>query len=153
MKLVILYSIISLSLFTSCVDGNYYEKNQAIPNREWDYATIPSFAIHVTERGSKFDVFINLRHTGDYDFSNIHVLLHQKGPNLLDTVQRREITLAELDGKWLGNSAGVLYDIQYLAVKDLVIPDTGLYTFSIEQSMRQNPLKDVSDVGIKLIKK
>ena len=137
----------------ACGDNSFYEQNQMIKNRSWTYTDKIEFPVHVTDNSSPYDIFINLRHGSDYDFSNIFVLVHQKGPGLADTMYRKEIPLAQLDGRWLGTSAGALYEVQYLAHQNFLFPDTGYYTFSIEQNMRQNPLDDVSDVGIKMIKK
>ncbi len=137
----------------SCGEGPFYEQNRIIENRSWTYDNKIEFPVHITDNTSPYAVFINLRHGPNYDFSNIFVLIHQKGPQLVDTAYRKEIPLAQLDGRWLGKSAGALYTVDYLAHRDFLFPDTGLYTFSIEQNMRQNPLVDVSDVGIKLVKK
>ncbi|WP_159637194.1 gliding motility lipoprotein GldH [Sphingobacterium composti Ten et al. 2007 non Yoo et al. 2007] len=138
---------------SSCTTDAYFEENKEIANRSWNYNQIPSFDIKINDKTAKYDVFINLRHTNLYDFSNIYVLLHEKGNSLIDTAYRKEIKLAELDGKWTGKLSGSLYEIQYLAKSDFVFPDTGTYTFGLEQNMRVNPLLEVADVGIKIIKK
>ncbi len=146
--------ILCILFFTiSCEYNTLYEQNKAIANRSWTYQDIPEFPVHIDDKNAKYDVFINLRHGSGYDFSNIFVLLHQKGQQLADTAYRKEIPLAQLDGRWLGKSAGTLYEVQYLAHTNFVFPDTGLYTFAIEQNMRQNPLMDIYDVGIKIEKK
>jgi gliding motility-associated lipoprotein GldH len=153
MKFFLFCALLLAMFMMSCTDAAYFEQNKAISNRSWAYSDVPEFAVHIDDSTATYDVYINLRHSGGYDFSNIYVLLHQAGSKLLDTAYRAEITLAELDGRWLGQSAGTLYELQYLAHQNFVFPDTGIYTFAIEQNMRQNPLKDVADVGIKLVKK
>lgn len=145
--------LVLFSLFSGCTSDAYFEENKAIANRSWDYNQIPSFEFKIEDNKAKYDVYINLRHTNLYDFSNIYVLLHPKGKGLADTSYRKEIKLAELDGKWVGQSSGSLYEIQYLAKSNFTFPDTGLYTFELEQNMRINPLLEVTDVGIKIIKK
>lgn len=148
----ILYSFGLVSFFISCTNVAVYEKNQSIPGRSWTYEIKPQFEVHIDDNKPLYNVYINLRHSNEYNFSNIFVLLHEKGTSLVDTAYRKEITLAQLDGRWLGNSAGSLYEIQYLAKENFVFPDTGIYTFAIEQNMRENPLKDIVDVGIKVVK-
>jgi gliding motility-associated lipoprotein GldH len=61
--------------------------------------------------------------------------------------------LAESDGRWLGNSAGNLYGQTVLLRENFTFPDTGKYVFSVGQSMRENPLRGINDVGIKIIKR
>lgn len=152
-KYTLFVSIIALTALVSCNSNAIFEDNTTIPDRSWTYSFKPSYNVKVDDKNAKYDVYINLRHTNEYDYSNIYLLLNEKGKGLKDTSHRKEISLAALDGKWYGKSAGSLYEVEYLAKKDLIFPDTGLYTFSIEQNMRDNPLKDINDVGIKVIKK
>lgn len=140
-------------LVFACTNTAYFEENTVIANRKWDYNQTPTFQVKIDDSLAKYDIYINLRHTNLYDYSNIFVLLHGKGKGLADTTLRKEIKLAELDGKWLGNSSGSLYEIQQLVKQGYSFPDTGIYTFAIEQNMRVNPLLEVTDVGIKIIKR
>lgn len=148
----ILYSYGMIFFFASCTNNAVYEENRAISERSWSYDEKPRFDVHIDDNKPKYNIYINLRHTNEYDFSNIFVLLHEKGSKLADTAYRKEISLAQLDGRWLGNSAGSIYEVQYLAKENFTFPDTGVYTFVIEQNMRQDPLKDIVDVGIKVVK-
>lgn len=141
------------ALLSSCVDGAYYENNSTIPNQSWSYDNIQKFEVNIDDTTARYDLFINLRHGADYNFSNIFVLLREKGKGLKDSAYRKEITLAQLDGRWLSNSAGGVYENQYLAKENFTFPDTGKYEFGVEQNMRENPLKDIINVGIKLVKK
>lgn len=142
-----------LIICASCTDAAFYEENKSIENRSWSYDNTQEFAVKIDDSTAKYDVFINLRHAAGYDFANIYLLLHQQGAGLLDTAYRHEIALAARDGRWLGRSAGTLYEVQTLAYTDFVFPDTGIYRFTLEQNMRQNPLAQIADVGIKLVKK
>lgn len=152
MKSFLAFIVLSFWLL-SCTNDAYFEENKVINDRSWDYNQKPSFSVKIEDNKAKYDVFINLRHTNQYDYSNLFVLLHEKGNHLLDTAYRKEIKIAELDGKWTGKPAGALYEIQFLAKSNFSFPDTGIYTFTLEQNMRVNPLPEINDVGIKLVKK
>lgn len=145
-------SLLLLIVLSSCDNGAIFDKNISINNRNWTYDQKPTFTFHVKDNAVKYNIFINLRHSAEYDYSNLFILVHEKGPKLKDTVYRKEIKLAELDGQWIGKSAASLYEMSYLAKKDYSFPDTGIYTFTVEQNMRDNPLKNVVDVGIKVVK-
>ncbi|KGE14674.1 gliding motility lipoprotein GldH [Sphingobacterium deserti] len=145
---------LSVLLFgNACSDSALFERNESIADRSWSYSDVPTFAIKITDAKSKYDLWVNVRHTNDYSYSNLFILFSQQGPGLKDTVQRYEIKLAEQDGRWTGSSAGNLYANQRLVKKDFVFPDTGIYNFGIEQNMRENPLKEIADVGLKVVKK
>ncbi|MFZ4261442.1 gliding motility lipoprotein GldH [Sphingobacterium sp. HJSM2_6] len=143
----------SIILFASCEQKAFYEENTVIPTQKWDYDFTPEFAVHISESQKSYDLFINLRHTAFYPYANCYVLLRQEGAGLKDTAIRYELKLAELDGKWTGNSAGNLYEHSNLIQENITFPDTGKYVFTIEQNMRDNPLIGVNDIGIKLISK
>jgi gliding motility-associated lipoprotein GldH len=142
-----------LLLGSACGDSALFERNESITNRSWSYSDVPTFDFHIADAGRKYDIWVNVRHTNDYKYSNLFILLRQHGPGLKDTVQRYEIKLAEADGRWTGSSAGNLYASERLVKKDVMFPDTGHYSFAIEQNMRENPLKEIADVGLKVVEK
>ena len=94
---------------------------------------------------------INLRVTGDYRYSNMFVLLKRSGPKL-KAVTRFEIKLANPDGQWLGQGSGNLYSYQVPLITNFKFPEKGIYQFEIEQDMRDNPLREVSDAGLRVEK-
>lgn len=139
--------------FASCSSNIVFEDNVTISKQQWSYEDIPSFTFRIDDARKKYSVAINFRHNKDYKFSNAFVLLHEKGWGLRDTSYRHELKLAELDGRWTGKPSGGLYHNEFLAKENFQFPDTGHYTFSIEQNMRVNPLVGVSDIGIKVFEK
>jgi len=149
----IIYSFLIVLGFSACNNHAIYDKSITIKNREWFYDQKPQFEVQVNDSTLKYNIYINLRHTNEYDYSNLYLLIHEKGSKLQDTTYRKEIKLAELDGKWIGKSAASLYEVEYLAKENYTFPDTGKYTFTLEQNMRENPLKNIVDIGIKVINK
>ncbi|WP_270088847.1 gliding motility lipoprotein GldH [Sphingobacterium sp. SYP-B4668] len=141
-------------LFLSACDPNTVtDQNILITDKTWPYHIVPKIKVHITDKNSTYDVFLNLRHNGDYKYSNIFVRIHEINPQGDIKKERRELKLAEKDGKWTGSSAGSLYAHQALLHENYHFPDTGVYIFGIEQNMRENPLMNVNDVGIKVVRK
>lgn len=153
MTRIIAISLLSLFTCFACNQDAYYEVNQSIANRTWSYDNKIKFDVPIDDSLAKYDVYLNLRHDKSYDYANIYVLLHQKGKNIQDTFIRKEIKLAELDGRWIGKSAGSIFETQSLIYENFTFPDTGIYHFEVEQNMRVDPLNDIVNVGIKLVKK
>ena len=134
----------------SCTDTAVLDENVAIENRAWLYEDQPRLTAHITDVTIPYNVYLNLRHTPDYPYSNIFVLVHQHAPNGRDTTERVELTLAEPDGRWLGKGNGSVYTHQHLIHEAVHFPDTGNYVFTLEQNMRENPLREITDVGIRV---
>lgn len=150
---VCFYGLLFTLLVASCQEAAFYETNAPIKNRSWNYGDMPKFDVNITDNKAKYDLWVNIRHTGEYNYANIFLLVHEKGPQTKDTAYRYEMKLAELDGRWTGNTAGNLYENELLIKENYTFPDTGTYSFTIEQNMRENPLRDISDIGIKLVQK
>ena len=86
-----------------------------------------------------YNLFLNLRVTGDYKYSNIFVLIHQTGPDNKSKVTRYEFKLANAYGEWLGDGSGNLYSYQIMFQSAYHFPVKGIYRFGIEQNMRDKP--------------
>ena len=71
-----------LSVLSSCQDANAIaDTNQAINNRTWSYVNKVRVPVTIDEKKRLTIMFlINLRHTGDYKYSNIFLLIHSRRP-------------------------------------------------------------------------
>lgn len=137
-------------LASSCTDRAVLDQHVAIADHAWRYDDQPRMVAHITDTAKRYHIYLNLRHTPEYRYSNIFILLHQHWPNQPDTAERIELRLAEPDGRWLGSGTGSVYAHQELIKEYVRFPDTGKYVFVIEQNMRENPLREITDIGIRI---
>lgn len=140
-------------LFTSgCTDPNaIIDQNTPIENHNWSYANKIKHSFKIDDTSVPYNLYINLRVTGNYRYSNMFVLVRRNGPKLKG-LTRYEIKLAKPDGEWLGQGSGNLYSQQVSILTNYKFPEKGTYEFEIEQNMRDNPLREVSDVGLRVEK-
>lgn len=141
-------------LFASsgCSDPNaVIDQNTAIENHNWSYTNKVKYTVKIDDPSVLYDLYVNLRITGDYKYSNIFVLIHRNGPKLKGAT-RYEVKLASLDGEWLGQGSGNMYSYQVPFQTNFKFPEKGTYEYEIEQNMRDNPLREVSDVGLRVEK-
>jgi gliding motility-associated lipoprotein GldH len=134
----------------ACSDNALIDQNIPIKNKTWLYVQKPEFSVHIADNASPYHLYLNLRNSVDYPFSNIFILIHQNYPNKSKTTYRVEVKLANAEGLWKGKSAGSLFSHQVRFLKDYHFPDTGKYTFQLEQNMRINGLEGINDVGIRI---
>jgi gliding motility-associated lipoprotein GldH len=145
--------ILVAALFSSCNDPNVLiDQNTEIDNHNWSYTNVINSTIKVDDNAVPYNIYLNLRVTGDYKYSNIFVLVHQTGPANKTLTTRYEFKLAEADGKWLGQGSGNLYSYQMMFRQGYKFPAKGIYHIGIEQNMRDNPLHEISDVGLRVEK-
>lgn len=136
--------------FTSCDSNRIFEENKEIAGSSWDKNNIISFPVQITDTLLPHNVYINIRHNGQYLNSNIYLFINITSPSgdmIRDTVN---CLLADEKGKWLGSGLGDLYHNQLMYKKNIRFPHSGTYKFDIEQAMRTDVLKDIEDVGIRI---
>jgi gliding motility-associated lipoprotein GldH len=138
---------------SGCTDPNaVIDQNTEIVNNNWAYTNKIKYPVKIDNEQQAYNLYLNLRVTGDYKYANIFLLIHQTNPDKKTAAVRYEFKLANPDGEWLGQGSGNLYSYQIPFLFNYKFPAKGTYTFQIEQNMRDNPLHEVSDVGLRVEK-
>ena len=126
-----------------------YENNQGFENNTWVYDDPKTFSFDIKDSSVFINLFINLRITTDYPYSNIYMFLHSDYPNGYTDIDTLEFFLADKDGYWLGDNSGTVVENSALISRGN-FPVSGTYTFKLEQAMRNDSLPEVLDVGIRI---
>lgn len=142
--------LLLIASFTACSDNAVVDTNQVVNGLNWSYINRVKIPVKIDDNSKAYRLYFNLRHTADYKYSNIFILIHQSGPGMKTETSRKEFQLAYPDGEWLGKGSGNLYTYQLPFRENYRFPAKGTYTFVFEQNMRDNPLREVSDVGLRV---
>jgi len=138
---------------SGCTDSNrVIDQNMEVPDHNWTYLNKFKYSVKIDDEKAAYNLYMNLRVTGDYKYANMFVLITRISPLKKIQVQRYELKLADKEGAWLGDGSGNLYSYQLPFLTGYKFPLKGTYTFTIEQNMRNNPLREVSDVGMRVEK-
>jgi len=139
-----------LLLLVSCSNRAVYEEYLAVDENGWNQNDTRSFEFEIQDTLLIYDLYLNIRNTTNYEYSNIYFFISTRFPDgreFSDTVQ---CFLADYQGKWLGKGLGKIKDNRLLFKRGIRFPASGRYKMSIEQAMREENLKGISDVGIRL---
>ena len=143
--------LLTLTAISGCYDQNaLYDQNTEIVNRNWSYANKLKYDVEIKDSSVPYNLFLNIRVTGDYKYANMFVLVSERGPTGKPGTLRYEFKLANPDGEWTGKGTGNIYSYQTLFKPSYKFPSRGIYHFEVEQNMRDNPLHEVSDIGIRV---
>lgn len=152
MRLGILLMLV-LSL-TSCTDQVVYKGSEIAPEGGWDRKWKPEFEFEIVDTVKQYNTYLDLRHTGDYPYSNLYLfvtLTVPGGETLVDTV---ECPLAAPDGNWYGKGLGFIHedriDAHVLYKYQDRFPVSGVYKMKVEQAMRRQTLEGVLNVGVSI---
>src|SRR3546814_4336173 len=115
----------------------------SIGDRGWSYEITPGFDLQVEDTSAVYSLALNLRHTGDYKYSNLFLLIHVIGPGQDTTTNRFEFLLAAPDGRWLGDGSGNLYSYRIPFSDSTHFSKAGMYHFMPEQKSRDQVITSI----------
>jgi gliding motility-associated lipoprotein GldH len=141
----------------SCTTIDLYEKTVAIPGHSWKSSFKPSFTFTIKDTASAYQLFLIIRHNDKYNYNNIYINMQTKQPGQ-DSIQqaRYDLLLATNENGWLAYGMDDIYEhrISLTATdKPSYFKKSGNYTFTVEQVMREDPLNNVLNVGLRIEKK
>ena len=143
--------LLLLELLQSCNTIDVYEQTIALPKQEWKSNLRLNFTADIKDSSAYYNIYFVLRHSEAYHFNNIWINLTSTFPKDTARTQRLNIQLATGNG-WLGTSMDDIIEQRLLINKQPVHLPAGIYKFSITQIMREDPLQNVLNAGIRVEK-
>ena len=150
-SLIILSFVVLLAL-TSCDPNRLYETNTPVVDEKWSYDDVKSFTIDVKDTTTRYNIYINMRHSFLFEWRNVYVQVGTQLPDGKKMDKRVNLPLCESDGKWYGSCLGDNCDLPVLIQENAKFPMIGKYTVTIKQDMRVNPLDKVKSIGLRVEK-
>lgn len=150
-KLFILLLIVIL--FSSCTRLDVFEKNTTIPGMKWNTNFIATGTVNISDTVSAYNIYIVMRHTDAYNYNNIWLNTGLQAPGDSMKFQKINLTLGNDASGWEGSGMNDIWEVRKLisGVPKRFIR-SGLYNFSIQHIMRDDPLREVMSIGIRLEK-
>ncbi len=137
----------------SCHKLDVYEKNTVMPVYAWSWSFKPEYNFEITDTVSSYNMMVVLRHTDAYAYNNIWINIGTKFPGDSMRYQRFDLQLGSDAHGWEGNGMDDIWELRKPITNGPVkFKKTGVYTFSLAQIMRQNPLEHVVSAGIRVEK-
>ena len=138
---------------SGCEGPAFFEENRALPSEIWHVDNVLEFTTNVEDTAAVYDFFLNIRHTGQYPYSNLYVFLDTEFPDQTIYKDTLECRLCDPGGRWYGSGLGDLLDLRVLFKLNTKLPQPGTYTIRLEQAMRQAELPHIKDIGLRVEKK
>lgn len=144
-------------LLLSCTTGDLYEKVVPIPGHQWKSSYKPRFTFNITDTAVPYRLYVVFRHSERYNYNNLWLKLGIQSPdsNRLSAAQY-ELPLANNDKGWLGTGMDDLYEHRIALTPEsgsFYFRRAGTYTFQVEQLMREDPLQEAYNVGLRVERK
>ncbi|MGH2552733.1 MAG: gliding motility lipoprotein GldH [Chitinophagaceae bacterium] len=160
LRVICLYILAAYSsqlVTVSCTTLDLYEKSVSIPGHSWKSSFRPSFTFTIKDTSVPYKLYFIIRHNDQYNFNNIYINLTTKQPSS-DSIQtlRFPLELAKNETGWDATGMDDIYEHRIPLTptgESFYFKKSGNYTFIIEQIMREDPLKYVLNVGLRIEKK
>lgn len=152
-RLILSAVIFSLLFITSCAQLDVFEKSAAIPKNEWNYTFKPTFSFNIKDTTSEYNLYVVLRHRDAYKYNNIWLNIGTQSPADTMRYQRFDLLLGDDAKGWDGAGMDDIWEIRKSITNGpFKFNKPGTYSFSIAQIMREDPLPNVLNVGIRVEK-
>ncbi|MBA7552747.1 Gliding motility lipoprotein GldH [subsurface metagenome] len=137
-------------MLCNCHVNELYDQVYTFTHDRWEDDQIIDFEFPVSDTAKAYDLFLQIRNSGSYSFSNVWLFVETYAPNgssLRDTV---EIILTDNAGCWLGKGIGNVNEMQVSFKQNVYFLHRGIYKVTIQHAMRDSTLLGILDIGLRL---
>jgi gliding motility-associated lipoprotein GldH len=146
----LLFFLLTATLLCSCGPKRFYEEISPVDKKGWHQDSLLTFRIDITDSTQYYDFYLFVRNTNDYAMQNFYVFFTTEFPNGFKSQDTLGFVLCDKYGNWKGKGHGYLKEQQFLFKPNVRFAHCGTYTFTVQQAMREEKLKGISDFGIAL---
>ncbi len=138
--------------FVSCDSNRIYETNKTIEGEKWHMDSSITFPFAIDDTLSSHNLLINIRNSGSYRYRNLLLYIDFQLPNDQIIVDTLNCILADEKGKWFGKGWGSIWSSAIPYKSRIRFPHKGEYRLKLAHAMRDENLKAITDIGIRIEK-
>jgi len=150
-KIVLLLTIISAILLQACSTTGLFEKTEAFADHAWASSNRLNFSFNIEDTDAWYNVYAVLRHTDAYRYNNIYINITSINPGDTAITTQRSFLLANNNG-WLGSAMDDIIEHRMVINDRPVKLKKGIYTVMLQQVMREDPLQNILNAGVRVEK-
>lgn len=140
--------------FASCNRNEVYYKFHEIETFEWSKHDTIYFEIDsaLISPGENYKITVEVSHNSNYPYRNIWLYAQDNINNSVFQDYSQQYSLADEYGKWFGAGFGAVYQMSLNYRSPVRFKDKRNYTIKLIHGMRDEPLKGIEKIGIKVEK-
>ncbi|MDE6493224.1 MAG: gliding motility lipoprotein GldH [Bacteroidales bacterium] len=135
---------------TACQHDTVLNKTFDTPRPAWAFNDPVCFNLTVIDTLTRYDLTFSLKHSEDYAWMNAFFLITTVFPDMNTAIDTLECILATPDGKWIGSRLGKYRNLGFLYKQNIAFPQAGEYRFEVRHAMRNDTLREIEAVGMKI---
>lgn len=141
----------------SCSKQAFFNKYVSLNNDKWAINQPVNFDVEVTDTITPASIFINIRNTNLYPYSNLYLIVTSYFNHTISQIDTLEYEMADPSGRWLGSGFAEVKENKLVFKTNTNFPKKGAYRFSISHANRANGsikgdefLIGLTDVGMRI---
>ncbi len=150
MRLVVV--VLACLGMVACHDNRLYEDHTTFGQRAWDVNVAPTFEFEVAQPAT-LPIYYTVRNSLDYPYARLFVnySLHDSTGQVLEEKLISNYLFDQKTGEPLGKSGlGDVFDHRFVLSPGFAFPAKGKYHVRLEQFMRQDTLKGILAIGVRV---
>ena len=137
----------------ACNNNVVFDKSFELnPYQGWEYTEELDFSFTVEDTSSSYQLFLDLEHGFEFPFQNLYLRLTTFFPNGDTTKAPLSLELADKSGRWYGKCGSKTCDVSIPLQEEIHFDRPGDYSIRIEQFMRENPVLELHQLGLRLLR-
>ena len=150
---IICLTFVCVSLWY-CTPRDDFKAIHDLKGSEWPIDSLHEFTFTIEDASKSYDIYYLIRNATAYPFYNLYIkrtLTDSTGKEMSKSMD--ELLLFEAKtGVPLGDGLGDIFDHKFkiASLSNYRFPKPGVYTFGVEQYMRQDPLLGIMSVGVSI---
>lgn len=137
-----------LASLLSCGQNDVYNEFNTLPKNGWFKRDVQRFTPESPDSTGHYDLFLTLRHNGDYAYRNLWLFVSYTGADGRQKTDTVNCELADEFGRWSGGGWGSYYQQELLLDNRFRFGRDQVVT--IQQAMRDDRIRGISDIGIRI---
>ena len=137
-----------LASLLSCGQNDVYNEFNTLPKNGWSKRDVQRFTPESPDSTGRYDLFLTLRHNGDYAYRNLWLFVSYTGADGRQKTDTVNCELADEFGRWSGGGWGSYYQQELLLDNRFRFGRDQVVT--IQQAMRDDRIRGISDIGIRI---
>lgn len=147
--LLIGLAVVGLGSLCSCRQNDIYNEFNTLPRNGWFKRDVQRFTPESPDSIGRYDLYLTLRHNGDYAYRNLWLFVSYTGADGEQKTDTVNCELADEFGRWSGGGWGSYYQQELLLDDCFRFVGKG-QVVTIQQAMRDDRIRGISDVGIRI---
>jgi len=148
----IILAVCLISTLWSCNKLDSFEQTVFFPEHQWASKNQPSFQFEVKDTVASYNIYVVIRHEDAFHFNNLWLNIITTAPSEKSNTQKVNLQLANNATGWLGSGMDDVFDHRIRITKSPIHLKKGVYQFSLQQIMREDPLPSILNAGIRVEK-